>query len=269
MEISMAKLIALIKALGGGGGGGGGVSDVKVNGTSVVNDGVANVPVAGSYAPGVAKVSSDYGLNIFNDFIVVSGCPETGIKQGTNGYKPLIASRQHMSAFYGLAKAAGADMKDSSNPVGTYTPEAKAAIQDMLEPQYRLIYSVTATETLNPTITSDLDGNPLSLKSIFVLAECPSGQGATSGIAINVYDGDTKKGDGYINTNQTTSDKKRGYCIIDAHHGLWKTEMSPFTGTGLATMQTYTRNIDVYGGKITKVNLTGLIAGYSVSVYGY
>ena len=43
MEISMAKLIAMIKALGDGGGGGGGVSDVKVNGTSIVNaQGVAN-----------------------------------------------------------------------------------------------------------------------------------------------------------------------------------------------------------------------------------
>ena len=38
------KTVALIKALAGSGGGSGGVSDVKVAGTSVVADGVANVP---------------------------------------------------------------------------------------------------------------------------------------------------------------------------------------------------------------------------------
>lgn len=39
---------------------------------------------------------------------------------------------QNASTFYGLTKAAGVDMKDSSNAVGTYTPEAKGAIQKML-----------------------------------------------------------------------------------------------------------------------------------------
>jgi len=34
--------------------------------------------------------------------------------------------------FYGLAKAAGVDMKNSENTVGTYTAEAQAAIQAML-----------------------------------------------------------------------------------------------------------------------------------------
>lgn len=44
MEISMAKLITLIKALGGGDTGG--VSDVQVNGTSVVSGDVANITTA-------------------------------------------------------------------------------------------------------------------------------------------------------------------------------------------------------------------------------
>ena len=34
--------------------------------------------------------------------------------------------------FYGLAKIAGTDMKSSNNAVGTYTDEAKGAIQNML-----------------------------------------------------------------------------------------------------------------------------------------
>ena len=37
-----------------------------------------------------------------------------------------------LATFYGLAKAAGHDEKDSTLPVGTYTEDAKSAISDML-----------------------------------------------------------------------------------------------------------------------------------------
>lgn len=56
---------------------------------------------------------------------------DSDIKAG-NVSKPIIVSRQEKSVFYGLAKAAGADMALSSNPVGTYTDAAKSAIQTML-----------------------------------------------------------------------------------------------------------------------------------------
>lgn len=47
-------------------------SDVQVNGTSVVTDGVANIPVASQDTLGVSKVSPTYGLTVSNGIIVGS-----------------------------------------------------------------------------------------------------------------------------------------------------------------------------------------------------
>lgn len=125
MEISMAKLIALIKALGGGGGsGGGGVSDVKVNGTSVVNSsGVANV----------FNTHPVYGTTFTNDYLTVAVASSAQIKSGNSDKRPINANFQHESTFFGLAKAAGDSTQSaSSNAVGTYTESAKSAISQML-----------------------------------------------------------------------------------------------------------------------------------------
>lgn len=45
---------------------------------------------------------------------------------------PITPFKQDESVFYGLAKAAGHDEKDSTLSFGTYTNEAKTAIQSML-----------------------------------------------------------------------------------------------------------------------------------------
>ena len=97
--------------------------DVQVNGTSVLNNGVANVPISGSY--GLITAANDNEIKI-----KCAGLART--KAGTNAYEPIVASHQHEAAFYGLAKAAGADMASSNNSVGTYTDAAKGAIQNML-----------------------------------------------------------------------------------------------------------------------------------------
>ena len=112
----------------------GGVSDVQVNGTSVVNQGVANVPIATQNSPGVVGYQPAYGiaLNASNQ-LRTDPASEAQIKAGTNDYKPIGPATQHASTFYGLAKAAGdTTQKDSANAVGTYTESAKSAISSML-----------------------------------------------------------------------------------------------------------------------------------------
>jgi len=143
MEISIAKLIALIKALGGGGGGGsGGVSDVKVDGTSVVTDGVANVPIAGKTVAGAIKVNNsdatgamaNGGSVILNDELYIAGASNIdAYRFGYNLVDLVCTSYQHLAVFFGLAKAAGdTTQPTSSNAVGTYTETAKSAISQML-----------------------------------------------------------------------------------------------------------------------------------------
>lgn len=109
------------------------VRDVQVNGTSVVNDGVANVPIASSTNLGVVYAAGD-GIFIYaSGKIVVQASTSAEIKAGTNGNKPIVPGKQHEAAFYGLAKAAGdTSQSASSNAVGTYTDAAKDAIMLML-----------------------------------------------------------------------------------------------------------------------------------------
>ena len=127
----------------------GSVQDVQVNGTSVVQNGVANIPYAASNVPGLMQPSdglqagsSGYGR------MMTKPATSAQIKDGIKIYEPLAPATQHVSAFYGFAKAAGDTTQSaSSNAVGTYTENAKSKISEMLNG------SVTVTGT-TPTITA-------------------------------------------------------------------------------------------------------------------
>lgn len=107
------------------------VTDVQVNDTSVVTNGVAEMPLASTNNFGVVKVGGGLGVNS-NKKLFADTASDAGIKAGATSGSLLTPARQHISTFYGLTKAAGVDMANSSNAVGTYTPEAKSAIQTML-----------------------------------------------------------------------------------------------------------------------------------------
>ena len=109
--------------------------DVQINGTSIVSNGVANVPLANSSTFGVAKVNDSYGIymSVSGTTLAVSSANGGQVKNGLSIYKAITPSIQHESVFYGLAKAAGDSTQSASdNAVGTYTAGAKTAIQSML-----------------------------------------------------------------------------------------------------------------------------------------
>lgn len=110
------------------------VGDVMVNGTSVVSNGVANIPKASSSVLGTVRTNTGYGTGINgNGELFLMAAADSSIKTGTNQYTPITATKQHQSVFYGLAKASGdTTQSQSDNAVGTYTTEAKTAIQTML-----------------------------------------------------------------------------------------------------------------------------------------
>lgn len=108
------------------------IDDVQVGGISVVTDGVAEIPVADIDSLGVVKIKPAYGVGIINDFLMINSAVLDEIKLGGTSVKPISPHNQHNAVFYGLAKAAGYDEKDSTLEVGIYTDEAKSAIQTML-----------------------------------------------------------------------------------------------------------------------------------------
>ena len=114
------------------------VTDVQIDGVSVVQDGVANVPVASYDDLGLVKISNTFGINIGTSgvnsaYIRIYQATDANIKSGAEYYRPITPYIQHESTFYGLAKAAGADMKGiASTTVGTYPEAQKSTISTML-----------------------------------------------------------------------------------------------------------------------------------------
>ena len=112
----------------------GSVQDVTINGTSVVSNGVAEIPVAsGNNQFGLIKASNSYGTNVYSSGVIsVSAAPSASVKAGNNGARPICCSNQHESVFYGLSKAAGVDLANETVTLGTYPDNAKASIKAML-----------------------------------------------------------------------------------------------------------------------------------------
>lgn len=109
------------------------VDDVQINGTSIVQNGVANVPIASANNVGLVKILSANGVYIDdNNDLAINKATDSQIKNGSASFRPIVPANQSNATFYGLAKAAGdTTQSQSSNPVGTYTDEAKTAIRTM------------------------------------------------------------------------------------------------------------------------------------------
>lgn len=171
------------------------VQDVQVAGTSIMNDGIANIPGAGPNTAGVVRIGQDYGIGLLTSTgtrIIISKATDALIKEGTQTYKPIVSSNQHQATFYGLAKAAGdTSQSASSNAVGTYTQEAKKKIRTMLGAQsneWELIADVTVGETsAQVNITTDLNGQEFALSKALVRVWLqPSTTGANDYISSSV-----------------------------------------------------------------------------------
>ena len=125
------------------------VQDVQVNGSSVVQDGVANVPLAGESTAGAVKVYSGYGMSMAQGgYICINTATTNEIKAGSATGKFANVRSQDAYTFYGMAKAAGDSSQSSSNnAVGTYTEDARSKISDM----FNAPVSVSGS---TPTITA-------------------------------------------------------------------------------------------------------------------
>lgn len=117
------------------------VTDVQINSTSIVNQGVVNIPWATASTAGVVKVNALFGTSMRSDpnqdTIMISKATADTIKSGQQSYQPIVPSYQHYAVFYGLAKAAGDATQEAtsvtpSTEIGTYTDDAKTAIRTML-----------------------------------------------------------------------------------------------------------------------------------------
>ena len=169
------------------------VQDVQINGTSILQNGVANIPEANISTSGVVKVggsSATYGIYLLAGTLAVKPAPDIGIKQPDQyDFRPIVPNNQHQSVFYGLAKAAGdTTQSQSSNFVGIYTDEAKAAINNMLgsatkEELAAIDYAPAIhAATSNNTFTDGVEGRPVACTIELKPAQAGSGTPSASNI---------------------------------------------------------------------------------------
>lgn len=210
---------------------GGTVTDVQVNGASIVTDGVANVPLATSSSVGVMRADAGYGVNVNSSGLAyVYRAEELQIKNGNDLYRPIVPGEQHKSIFYGLAKAAADTTQSaSSNPVGTYTDAAKKAIREMLgipNMDGEVINEITTTEDLlEITINTDSNGQPFELRALQLFLKLPASTTGTADYITVKIDG--KKPD---DTSQTVflptvkwanASKSLNMYTVDTYNGMY------------------------------------------------
>lgn len=110
------------------------IPDVQIDGSSIVNNGVASIPYAGLDFGGVVKIANNNGIAIDNSnkrlYITLASTDQ--MKAGTHQYRPIVPYNQHESIFFGLSKLAGVDLASETVTVGTYPAASKSAIQSLI-----------------------------------------------------------------------------------------------------------------------------------------
>ena len=146
------------------------VTDVQVNSTSILNNGVAEIPVANANSHGVVKVSGgNRGIEMDNGFLQITYASSGYIKNGSDARKPIVPYTQHEAAFYGLAKAAGVDLANENVTLGQFPDNAKAAIAQMLGlgqiygPMEEIVNVVISQDSEEVNVMTDKYGNPFKL----------------------------------------------------------------------------------------------------------
>ena len=108
-----------------------GVRDVQTAGTSILQDGIADIPFATSAIPGIVKIGNGVGMSSSGQ-IRINSAGDSYLKAGSDLYYPVVPGRQHTSVFYALAKLAGVDLANETVTVGQYPNSAQNAIKAML-----------------------------------------------------------------------------------------------------------------------------------------
>ena len=255
--------------------------DVQVNGTSIVTDGVASIPVATNSIFGVTKgnINQGIGVDSVSKNLYISQASESQVKTGTSVYKPITPANQHVSTFYGLAKAAGDTTQSASdNAVGTYTDDAKAAIRTMLGAVGTEDYATSSTGGvfktgsttgtglyLNPTsgilFTSPADTGELKIGTNTNRIVAPSNAYAATFYGLAKAAGDTTMSSSSNAVGTYTDNAK---ASIKAMLGIQDGSTGTVDVSGTTPTITAVENTRYVCGEVTSLNFTPAASGICI-----
>lgn len=194
------------------------VKDVHVAGSSVLVDGVANVPIASETEEGVIKAplaDGTYGIQIDNDNRpYVFAASEADITARQTSYRPLVPA----SMDYAV-KAAICDGKDAS----WTDAEQKAARERIgVDDPYEIINSVTTSEDVKQIVISlDNGGNDFALSRAIIFIEYGgSDNGSIYSLCERIKTNGGSDICAYDFMGYTTQNKYSAFCCF-TENGYW------------------------------------------------
>ena len=143
------------------------VKDVQVDGSSVLDGGVANVPIASATKPGVIRIGSpeDSGMYVDrygNCYISYATNPEIDSRAAQR--KTIICSN--------LDYAVTAAMTDGKGPAWTAAQQAAARERIGVSAEFELIEEITLSEdVMNVAREAFPDGTPYNLRSLIIVVD--------------------------------------------------------------------------------------------------
>lgn len=132
------RIVDLEKNSGSGTGGVAGVSDVLVNGVSVVDNGVASIPKIASGVSGVVSFTKNQGLGLYADLncLYITRAVNGDIDARSNPFNPIVPK----NLAYAIKSAMCTDID------AEWTSEEKAMAQERMGLGWKLLGDVTVEE---------------------------------------------------------------------------------------------------------------------------
>ena len=144
-----------------------GIRDVQINGSSIVTDGVADIPVATASTYGVVKTSQSYGTLMRSGAVTIAQATETEIDTRSNNYKPIVPNNLDYAVKSALCDGKGAE----------YTDAEKASARERIGAsggKFELIEKITLTEdTSSIKRSATPNGTPYSFAHIHIVIILP------------------------------------------------------------------------------------------------
>lgn len=188
--------------------------DVRINGESIVRDGVAEIPLCtNSKTPGLVTIDAYptsgglYRANVKTGLVRINKATDDMISKRSNGYCPIVP----LTLDYAVKSA----MCDGKGVAWTADEQTMARERmDAEQGSYRLIADMVLEEDIKSiVIDKDLNGEPLSLKTARVIVQHPVPR-------------ESGKNNGYVIINKTKGvygavdwkrDNQATYAMVDVY----------------------------------------------------
>lgn len=134
--------------------------DVQIDGKSIVQNGVAEIPMVGNGKSGLIQFRGGYGLQLIGNYLLVAGATKTEITNRTGSRLSICAD----SALDYAVKAAMCDGKGTA-----WTADEQAAARERIGiTDFKNVVSATLEEESLINITLDKDGNTFDYDETYI-----------------------------------------------------------------------------------------------------